>query len=173
MESHAGAGISLEEGTCMLPVRWIVAVFVVAIMLAGCGGKSNYVPSALTPAQLNDLAAKASSANGVPAALILAIVQVESGGNPRAVSRTGAQGLMQLTAATAQRYGASNPFDPASNLAAGARFLHDLLGHYRQNVRLTLAAWNLGAGAVDFAHGVPPKAEPFIRKVLDAYHGKS
>lgn len=157
----------------MLAVRWIVAVFFMGAALSACGGKNDYVPSALTPAQLTDIAGKQSAASGVPAALILAIIQVESGGNPRAVSRTGAQGLMQLTAATAQRYGASNPFDPASNVAAGARFLHDLLAHYRQNLRLVLAAWNVGQGAVDFTRGVPPRAEPFIEKVLSAYHGRS
>lgn len=153
----------------MLAVRWIVAVFVMTFALTACGGKNNFVPSALTPAQLDQIAAKQSSVEGVPPALILALIQVESGGNPRAVSSSGAQGLMQLTRATAERYGATNPFDPVSNVAAGARFLHDLLLHYRQNLRLTLAAWNVGQGAVDFARGVPAKAEPFIAKVMDAY----
>jgi soluble lytic murein transglycosylase-like protein len=153
----------------MAAFRWIAAIVVMAAALSACGGKNNYVPSALSPAQVNQIAAKQSALTGVPPALILAIIQVESGGNPRAVSPTGAQGLMQLTRATAARYGAGDPFDPVSNVAAGARFLHDLLIHYRQNLRLTLAAWNVGQGAVDFAHGVPAKAEPFIAKVMDAY----
>jgi soluble lytic murein transglycosylase-like protein len=123
----------------------------------------------LTPAQLNRIASAQAAGAGVPPLLILAIIQVESGGNPRAVSRTGAAGLMQLTQATARRYGASDPFDPVSNVAAGARFLHDLLAHYHHDLRLTLAAWNVGQGAVDFAHGVPAKAEPFVDRTLDAY----
>jgi soluble lytic murein transglycosylase-like protein len=153
----------------MRALRWIVVVFVMTSTLTACGGKNNLVPTALTPAQIDQIAAKQSAGLGVPPALILALIQVESGGNPRAVSPTGAQGLMQLTKATAQRYGATDPFDPASNVAAGARFLHDLLVHYHQNLRLTLAAWNVGQGAVDFARGVPSRAEPFIAKVMSAY----
>jgi len=150
-------------------LRSIIALLMLAAMLSACGGKNNYVPSALSPEQLNQIVAKQSALNGVQPALVHAIITVESGGNPRAVSRTGAQGLMQLTAATARRYGANDAFDPVSNVAAGTRFLHDLLIHYRQNLRLSLAAWNVGQGAVDFAHSVPPKAEPFVKKVLDVY----
>jgi len=140
-----------------------------AVLLVACGGKNELVPSALSPAQLDQIVAKQSALNGVQPALVHAIIKVESGGNPHAVSKTGAQGLMQLTSATARRYGVANPFDPVSNVNGGTRFLHDLLVHYRQNLKLTLAAWNVGQGAVDFAHGVPPKAEPFVQKVLDVY----
>lgn len=150
-------------------LRSIVALFTLSALLVACGGKNELVPSALSPAQLDQIVTKQSALNGVQPALVHAIIKVESGGNPRAVSKTGAQGLMQLTAATARRYGVADPFDPVSNVSGGTRFLHDLLAHYRQNVRLSLAAWNVGQGAVDFARGVPPKAEPFVQKVLDVY----
>lgn len=149
-------------------LRTIAALFAVSLALAACA-KHEFLPPALSQADLQRIAAQESANTGVPSALILAIVAVESGGNPRAVSPTGAQGLMQLTAATARRYGASNPFDPQSNVAAGARFLRDLMAHYHRNLRLTLAAWNVGEGAVDFNHGVPAKAEPFVAKALRAY----
>lgn len=118
---------------------------------------------------MDRIVAQQSARSGVPPALIVALIQIESGGNPRAVSPTGAQGLMQLTPATARRYGASDPFDPVDNVAAGARFLRDLMMHYRSNLRLVLAAWNVGQGAVDFVHGVPPRAEAFVAKALAAY----
>lgn len=136
--------------------------------LAGCG--KNAIPQGgPSPEELGRIVQQQAALERVPPALILAIIQVESGGNPRAVSRTGAAGLMQLTAATARRYGARDPFDPASNVAAGARFLHDLLARYRGNLRLTLAAWNVGEGAVDFAKGVPPRAQAFVDRAMRAY----
>lgn len=124
----------------------------------------------MAPGDLSRIVQQQAAIAHVPPGLILAIIQVESGGNPHAVSRTGAAGLMQLTAATAKRYGARDPYDPASNVAAGARFLHDLLAHYRGNLRLALAAWNVGQGAVDLAHGVPVKAQQFVDRALRAYY---
>jgi soluble lytic murein transglycosylase-like protein len=150
-------------------LRSSLTLLALTIAVSACAGKTNYIPEALSPSQLDQIVTQQGTAAGVQPALILAIIQVESGGNPRAVSRSGAAGLMQLTAATARRYGVADPFDPVSNVMGGVRFLRDLLAHYRQNLRLALAAWNLGQGAVDFAGGVPPKAEPFIAKVMEAY----
>ena len=79
----------------------------------------------------------------------MAVISAESSGNPRAVSKTGAQGLMQLEPATARDLGVTDAFDPAQNIIGGIKYLRQLLGRYKGNVPLALAAYNLGMGAVD------------------------
>jgi len=113
----------------------------------------------------------ASDADVRPA-LIRAVIVVESGFNPRAVSRKGAMGLMQLLPATARRYGAFNALDPAQNIHAGAMYLADLLVRFHGNLELSLAAYNAGEGAVDRAGGrVPayPETRAYVPNVLAVY----
>ncbi|MDN7452302.1 lytic transglycosylase domain-containing protein [Burkholderia cenocepacia] len=104
-------------------------------------------------------------------ALLMAVIHVESGGDPRAVSPKGATGLMQLMPATGSAYGARDLFDRRQNIAAGARLLRDLLKRYGSR-ELALAAYNAGPGAVD-RHGrrVPPFAETrqYVVSVSDRY----
>ena len=90
---------------------------------------------------------------------IMSIVTVESRWKANAVSRVGARGLGQLMPGTASMYGVANPFDPNANVDGGTRYLHDLLKRYKGNVRLAVAAYNAGPGAVDAAHGIPKFAE--------------
>lgn len=115
---------------------------------------------------------EAARATRLEPALLRAIIVVESGFDPRAVSRRGAQGLMQLMPATAQRYGASDAFDPAQNIRAGARYLRDLKRRYRDDLELVLAAYNAGEAAVE-RHGrrVPPYKETrqYVPRVLEIY----
>ena len=105
--------------------------------------------------------------NGVDPSLVKAVALVESGFNPSAVSRAGAQGIMQLMPATAARYGVSDPRDPYQSLSAGARHLRDLLDEYGGNVTLALAAYNAGTGAVRKYGGVPayPETQEYVRRV--------
>lgn len=114
----------------------------------------------------------AAQANQLDAALLHAVVEVESGYNASAVSPKGALGLMQLMPATARRYGVADPFDAAQNLQGGARHLRDLLDLFSGNKKLALAAYNAGAGAV-LAHGrrIPPYAETsrYVPAVLKNY----
>ena len=93
----------------------------------------------------------AARAERLPPALIDAVIAVESAGRVRAVSARGASGLMQLMPATARSYGVTDIFDPAQNIAAGARHLRRLLDRYDQDVTRALAAYNAGAGVVDRA----------------------
>ena len=108
---------------------------------------------------LRRLVSEASLRNGVPASLIASVIQAESGGDPSAISRSGAAGLMQLMPETAQQYGVDNRFDPYESVDGGSRYLRDLLARYHRNVSLALAAYNAGPGAVDASRGVPPFAE--------------
>ena len=105
--------------------------------------------------------------NGLSPDLIKAVAWVESGFDPRAVSRKGALGLMQLMPVTAERYGVDDPFDPYENLRAGARHLRDLLDEFSGDVTLALAAYNAGSGAVRRHQGIPAYQETreYVRKV--------
>ena len=93
---------------------------------------------------------------GVDEALVRAIVHAESAFNPNAVSHKGAQGLMQLIPATAERFKVSDPFDPAQNIAGGVEYLAWLLDRFDDNTTLAAAGYNAGEGNVDRYGGVPP-----------------
>lgn len=104
-------------------------------------------------------------------ALIHAVIKVESNYNPNAVSAKGAKGLMQLMPATAKRYGVTDRSDPEQNIAAGTQYLSELFKQFNYDLRLTLAAYNAGAGAVKKYAGIPPYAETqaYVDKVLQHY----
>jgi hypothetical protein len=103
--------------------------------------------------------------------LVRAIVQVESGYDPKAVSSKGAQGLMQLVPATAERFGVENPFDPKQNLEGGVNYLKYLLNRFGGDLNLSLAAYNAGEQTVHRFGGVPAIAETqdYLRKVTRIY----
>ena len=112
----------------------------------------------------------------VPEALLHAVVAVESAYDPNAVSRAGAVGLMQLMPSTARRYGVVNRRDPGANLAAGTRYLRDLLTRFDSNIELALAGYNAGENAVEkFGNRIPPFSETqsYVRKVLQLYTRES
>jgi hypothetical protein len=110
---------------------------------------------------------------GIDPQLVKSVMLVESNFNPRAVSRRGAGGLMQLMPSTAKRYGVQNRFDAQQNIQGGVRYLADLLTLYRGDLRHTLAAYNAGEGAVARHSGVPPYPETreYVRRTLVAYRG--
>ena len=109
---------------------------------------------------------------GIEAALLHAVISVESGYNARAVSRRGAAGLMQLMPETARRFGVVNVFDPADNIRAGARYLNELLVLFDYNIPLALAAYNAGEAAViKYGKRIPPYRETaaYVPKVVGYY----
>jgi soluble lytic murein transglycosylase len=101
-------------------------------------------------------------------ALVKAVIKAESAFNPRAVSRKGAQGLMQLMPDTARDLMVDDPFDPYDNLQGGVRYLRQMLDTFGGDVTLALAAYNAGPGAVQDANTVPPYPETrtYVRRVL-------
>lgn len=133
-------------------------------------------PSVAAASPDDDLATTIESIaarHGVDARLVEAVVRVESGGNPRAVSPKGALGLMQLMPARATMLGVADVFDPRANLDGGVRHLRDLLARYAGNVRLALAAYNAGEEAVRRYGGIPPyrETQEYVRKVLSLSPG--
>ena len=114
----------------------------------------------------------AARANNVEAALIRAVISVESGYNPSAKSKKGAVGLMQLMPATAKRYKVKNRRDPEQNIHGGAQYLRDLLRMFNNSLHLTLAAYNAGEQAVmKYGNRIPPYRETlaYVPKVMKFY----
>lgn len=127
------------------------------------------------PAKLVALADQESREQGLDPYLVRAMIQCESAYKVRAVSRAGAQGLMQLIPKTAGRMGGGDMFDPAVNVKAGTRFLRGLMDRYQGNVALAVMAYNAGPDAVDQAEGVAPTEESrvYALAVLDLYRRKA
>ena len=105
---------------------------------------------------------------GVDPALVHAVIGAESAFNPWAVSRKGAQGLMQLMPRTASALGVRDSFNPRDNIEGGVRHLRYLLDRYPGNVSFALAAYNAGEGAVDQYGGIPPypETQQYVQKIL-------
>lgn len=114
----------------------------------------------------NEIAA-AAIAHGIDEAIVRAIIHAESAFNPNALSRVGAQGLMQLMPATARRFKVGNPFDAGQNIQGGVEYLAWLLKRFDGNLTLAAAGYNAGEGAVDKYKGVPPYGETqrYVKRV--------
>jgi len=114
---------------------------------------------------------KATLGTDVSPALVLAVIGIESGGRPDAVSSAGAQGLMQLIPATAERFGVTDRADPTQNIKGGVAYLNWLMREFDRDPLMVLAAYNAGEGAVKANKGIPPYPETrdYVPKVLAAW----
>jgi soluble lytic murein transglycosylase-like protein len=118
---------------------------------------------------------QAANKHNVDPNLVRSVIKVESNFNPNAVSRKGAMGLMQLMPQTARQLRVTNPFDPEQNVDAGVRHLKSLMESYGGDVKLTLAAYNAGAGAVARSAGIPRYTETrnYVRRITNLYYGNA
>src|SRR6185436_5164670 len=125
-------------------------------------------------AAVDQLVHEAATQNGLDPCLIFSVMRAESSFNRMAVSPKGASGLMQLMPETAARFGVKNIFDPRENVFAGAKYLRWLLNRFQGDVRLALAGYNAGEGAVEF-YGlrIPPflETQNYVRTIYTRYSG--
>lgn len=120
----------------------------------------------------DEVIAHAASRHELDPALLHAVIAIESGYNPRAISPRGAQGLMQLMPDTGRQFDLKNPYEPAANIEAGARYLRELNDRFHGDLALTLAAYNAGPGAV-MRHGMRmppyPETQRYVPAVIGIY----
>jgi soluble lytic murein transglycosylase-like protein len=136
-------------------------------------GKAERSPTAaLTASEMRQMLAQAGARHNIDTDLLASVVQAESGGDARAVSRAGARGLMQLMPQTAMELGVSNSFAPEENIGGGTAYLDEMLTRYGDNMALALAAYNAGPEAVDRYHGIPPYAETrmYVARVIREFN---
>lgn len=128
-------------------------------------------PDKIDREALNILIDTASKIQKLSPALTMAVIRTESNFDPRAVSISGAQGLMQLMPGTSKDLKLGDPFDPEENIHGGTRYLRYLLDRFDQNLTLALAAYHAGPGTVSRYGGVPPirQTKRYIKKVLRFY----
>ncbi len=135
-------------------------------------GRQHALPLRSGQSDFEGIIRKAGETYGLDAALIKAVIQAESNFNPRAVSKKGAQGLMQIMPENNRALNISNAFDPAQNIMGGAYYLKKLLIRYENRLALALAAYNAGPEAVDRYRRIPPYRETqgYVRKVMGLYN---
>jgi Transglycosylase SLT domain len=130
------------------------------------------IMTAPTKEEMHEMLAHAGAKHNIDEDLLASVVRAESAGQVRAVSRTGARGLMQLMPGTASAMGVDDAFRPDQNISGGTAYLDSLLTRYHDNVALALAAYNAGPGAVDKYHGVPPYRETreYVARVIREFN---
>jgi soluble lytic murein transglycosylase-like protein len=138
------------------------------------GAPSASLFSRSNPADLNDVVNTASGHYRLDPDLVSCVIKAESGFNVHAVSRKGAQGLMQLMPGTASQLGVPNAFDPQANVEGGAKYLRELLERYNFDLVKALAAYNAGPQRVEQFGGVPPYYETraYVARVVRDFNKK-
>jgi soluble lytic murein transglycosylase-like protein len=119
---------------------------------------------------IDEIVSEIAEKFNIESSLVKAIIVAESNCNPNAVSRKGAQGLMQLMPSTAKDMNVTKPFDPHDNILGGVKYIKGLLASYG-NLKLALAAYNAGPGTVEKYAGIPPYRETinYVDKVMGYY----
>lgn len=160
--------LQLQGGTAEIPAKDVLRVDPQDVF-------EPVTASAASEAPFGQYIHAAASHYGVDAELIRSVIAVESGFEPRAVSRRNARGLMQLLPETAARFGVRDVFDPRQNIEAGTRYLSELLRKYDNNLVLALAAYNAGPQRVQrYGQRVPPFTETvsYVKRVRELYRSR-
>ena len=125
-----------------------------------------------TTSKFDSIIRKAASKFGVDFSLVKAVIKVESDFNPRAVSRKGATGLMQIMPFNFQSLYVSDPFDPVDNIMGGTYYLGKLIRKYKNKLPMAIAAYNAGPTTVDAHQDIPPfrETQRYVKKVMTAYN---
>lgn len=132
--------------------------------------KTQQTPVQTSPNAYESFIQEASKIYGIPVPFIKAVIKIESNFNPRAVSRTGAMGLMQLMPATAEHMKVKDPFDPRQNILGGTRYLRRLSDRYDGDINLILFGYHAGPGNVEQKRGVPfEETQQYIKNVYFWY----
>jgi soluble lytic murein transglycosylase-like protein len=134
--------------------------------------KTSVPPRSLNRADLDQMIGGAGDRHQIDPDFINSVIRAESGFKPRAVSKKGAQGLMQLMPQTASQLGVANPFDPNANVEGGTKYLRELLEKYHFDVVKALAAYNAGPKRVDRYRGVPPyyETQAYIARIIKDFN---
>jgi soluble lytic murein transglycosylase-like protein len=170
MEVSASAVLRVES--IPDPPMPVAAVGSTSMSALPAGSVAQAPLTALNTAEMRQMLTRAGALHNIDIDLLASVVQAESGGNVRAVSRAGAQGLMQLMPGTASELGVKDSFAPEQNIGGGTAYLDALLTRYRDNIALALAAYNAGPEAVDRYHGIPPYAETraYVARVIREFN---
>src|ERR1700677_590639 len=172
---HAAEQITLKNGYNLLCDHREQEGDRVRLFTSKDGGNFVEVDAAepkLSSADVHELIAQAGASHNLDVDLLASVVRAESGGNIHAVSRTGAQGLMQLMPGTAAELGVTDSFRADQNINGGTAYLDALLLRYHDHLALALAAYNAGPAAVDKYHGVPPYRETrvYVARVIREFN---
>lgn len=134
--------------------------------------RPKFSPSPYDTRKFDSLITAAAEKHGVSFSLLKAMIKVESDYNPRAVSRKGAKGLMQIMPETSKALNIQNVFDPWENIMGGARYFMQLFRRFEGKLPLALAAYNAGPSVVDQYRRIPPyrETEEYVKKVMQYYY---
>lgn len=165
MQQMTGSSASAPLPGCLLPDPAAQVMFEPLDMLGPPMDESYFKGPIYT------LVKKLAKPSGIDPKLVMAVILVESGFNPRAVSPKNAQGLMQLIPDTAQRFRVKNPFDPEDNIRGGIAYLQWLLAFFKGDVAMVAAAYNAGEGTVEKYRGVPPypETQKYVKRIAQLY----
>lgn len=160
-----------KEGTLPLPSNPSILPFKAGAVMSKMTHPASHTVPVSQVSSMENMIEKAAQAYDLDPKLIKSVIRHESNFNPKAKSRAGAMGLMQLMPSTARYLGITDPYDPMQNINGGAKYLRQMLDKYDGNLHLALAAYNAGPGNVEKYGGIPPfkETQRYVQKITNTY----